>query len=422
MIKPSFIFVLFGILVAMALAFLLTRGDRPIVNPPEDGGKQLIVPFDITTAEAITIKKGDVTIKLECKDKKWTMASLKNRPVKTERVDMLMSNLNMARVEDKRSGEPSAFDLDEKGGTLVTIDRGSARTEVMLGKTFEPLHSFVRGENGKVLVVNKSLDTDAGIRLEDKEKRVLDPSYFYDLNALNINADDVIDIAIKKGHDIIRIQKVIPGKGPLQPRQEAAKDDPKPVWWITEPDAGAVDDGAIARLVAMTHFPAKAYADTVPEKDRGFDKPAAKVKVRVKDGSEFGLIFGKVDPAEVIVQVEGRPDPYKIDKYIYDALTQDLGELKKKDADAPAPRSQGDGFPPGPPPHPIAQPHPGVGPESFPDGTKLTPEQIEAIKQKIRPPIVIPHNVPPPPPEQKPALPPAVIKQPDEKPKPEEKK
>jgi hypothetical protein len=235
---------------------------------------------------------------------------------------------------------------------------------------------------------------------------VLDPSYFYDLTVLNINTDDLIDIAIKKGHDVLRLQKVIPGKGPLQPKQEPGKDDPKPVWWITEPDAGAADDAAIARLTGQTHFNAKAYADTVPEKDRGFDKPAAKVKLRLKDGTEHSIIFGKVDPSEVFVQVEGRPDPYKIDKYIFDALTQDAGELKKKEAAETAPHP--DGMPPMPPtppgvgntpPHPGAQ-HPAPAPrEANPDAIK-----------RASPPVVVPPAVPLPPEVKKPALPPAVVK------------
>ena len=403
MIKPSFIIALFGLLVLMAIGFLLIHGDRPQVEAQLDPGKPLIVPFDVTTAQSISIKKGDVAVTMERKDKKWVMTSLKNRPVKDERISQLLGNLNMARIDSLREGADKNFALDEKGRTLLTVDRGAAKTELILGKTGEGVKSFVRKDaTGPIYEVDKALDTDSGVRLE-KEERVLDPSYFFDLGVLAVNAEDVMDIIIKKGHSVVRLQKVVPGKGPVEPKQELGKDDPKPVWWITEPFGGATpDESAIARIAAQMHFNARGYADTVPEKDRGLDKPAAKVKIRLKDGTEQNLTFGKVEPSEVIVAVEGRADPYRIDKYVYDAIAMDAGELIKKDnADIRLEGSNNNGAPT--PPNGQAPQNPNAPPHARP-----------------RPPMP---NIPPAPPEEQHPVPPAPAPSPDlPKDKAEEKK
>jgi hypothetical protein len=69
-------------------------------------------------------------------------------------------------------------------------------------------------------------------------------------------------------------------------------------------------------------------------------------RVRLKDGTQQTLTFGKVDAADVILSIAGKPDPYKIEKYVYESITKDLKkkEEEKKDeqkegvsAPAPAP-------------------------------------------------------------------------------------
>jgi hypothetical protein len=417
MIKPSLIFFLFGACVLLVLGFLVIKSDRPSIDmgdqkSPEkltnSPGSPIVLPFDVSKVESINVKKGDVTIKMDKKDKNWVMTSHKDRPVKAERVDMLLGNMNLAKVEDLREGKDTAFALDEKNRTELTVSRGAEKTVLYLGKTVQGLKCFVRRDpSGDIFEIDKALDADSGVRPEKTDERNLDPSYFFDLKILSLNADDLIDIAIKKDHDVVRLQKVIPGKGPVQPKQELNKDDPKPVWWITEPEGSAVDEGAVTRITSQLTINAKSYADTVPEKDRGFDKPAAKAKLRLKDGTEYNLVFGKVDAQDVFLQIEGRPDPYKIDKYVYDAIVQKFADLKKKDTVEPDKNK--------PDQHSTAAP----GPQIPPNAPQLTPEQMEQIKRQISKQMQQQH-IPAAPPQdvnKQPEPPPAVVKPKEEAPK-----
>jgi len=335
MIKPNVIIVLLVLCVLLLAGFYLLKGDRPKVNLPVGLGEKLLKDFNKDSVKAIEVKKGDVSLKLEKKDKDWVVASQKGRPAKLDRVDTLLNDLRSAGREGTRtSTNDTLFDLDEKSRTEVLFESEAAKVALYLGKSPDYSKCFVRTElAGPIIEIDKGLDTDAGVRTEG-DKRILDPAYFYDLSVKLANsADDIIDIAIKKGHEVVRVQKVIPGKGPVQPKQELGKDE-KPVWWLTEPEGAAADDSNVSGITSnLSTLNAKSYADTVPEKDRGLDKPSAKVVLRLKDGTQQTLTFGKVEGDDVILSIAGKPDPYKVYKYVYENVVKDLKkkEEEKKD-------------------------------------------------------------------------------------------
>lgn len=419
MTKPSAILILLALLLILAAGLFLIQGERPRVDDPTSSEAALLKNFSSESVTSIDLKKGDVAVKLEKKDGKWLMTSHKSRPVNGDRVKSFLDNVKAAKLERERKGSDTLFNLDEKSRTEVLLGSEASRAALYIGKSPDMSKCFVRTDaKGPIFEIDKGIDTDAGLRSEG-DGRVLDPSYFYDLKVLNIAADDVIDISIKKGNEVVRVQKVLPGKSePVQPKQEL-KPDEKPVWWLTEPEGAPADESAAGSIASnLATLTAKSYADNVAEKDRGFDKPSAKVKLRMKDGSEHTFTFGRAEGDDVVMSVSGKPDPYKVYKYVFDNVTKDL---KKKDDDKgpPDPHSGLPSFGP-----------PGGSPGGSPN---IDPATMEMIKKKMeeakknKPQGEAP---PPPPPvkiepEVKPVLPPAVVKQPetkiDEK-KPEEKK
>jgi hypothetical protein len=411
MIKPNFLIALAVLCVAIGLGYFLIQGDRPSWSHTGKVGEHVLDVFDKNEVKSVTLKKSDLTIKIDKSDKNWVMASHKNRPVLNERMDALFASVIAAQIVNTRTGKDDLFALDEKGRTELTIDRGSASSKLYVGKQAEGISSFLRKElTGEILEVDKNLDNDAGIRTE-KEDRILDPRHFYDLKGLNIGNEDIIEVAIKKGNDVVRLQKVLPGKGPLEPKQEIGKDDPKPVWWLTEQEGAAVDDAAVTNIVSNISFTFKDYAGDLPAKDLGLDKPTAKVKVRLKDGSEKHLIFGNTDAAEpgkpnekfAVVQVEGKPEPYKIEKYIFESIVKDAKDIKKKEPEKKEDEKKAEGTAPETNER-AAAPAPAPAPNA--------PPKTEAAKQNTAPKEVIP-----PPPVMKVGeeapLPPAIVKQPD---------
>ena len=387
--------VLFGILT---IAVVMFQGTRPIVNSAAAKKSKILDGLEPEKVASIGLKKGGVEVKLEKKDKSWFLATSKNRAASTERVDSLLNSLKEASVVDTREGAPTVFEMDDAQRLDVTLHRESGDLKLIVGKNSGFNDGFVRKEGDETnYEIDKSIDSDAGVRTES-DKRILDPAWFYDLKVFKITADDIIDVAIKKGHDVIRIQRVIPGKGPVQPKQELVKDDPKPIWWITEPEGFEANDATINSICSnLANLNAKSYADAVPEKDRGLDKPTVKVKLILKDGTEHNLAFGKIDGDDVVMSVSGKSDPYKVYKYVFDTVNKELADLKKKeedkkdekkDAGAPAPKFQ---FPPN------MVPQPGQHP--------------------VSPAVHLPPPPPPPPAAQAPApvLPPAVVKDPNEK-------
>ncbi len=409
MIKPNVLLILVGVCALLLVAMLLISGDRPDVGAPVVASSKLLKEFNGDSIKTISLKKGDVSVKLEKKDKSWILASHKNRPAQSSRVETLLADLKAATVDGVRKGSPSLFALDEKGRAELVLENEAGKTTVFLGKSPDWSRSFVQKDaSAAIYEVDKGLDNDVGLRAE-KDDRILDPAYFFDLGVTKFTAEDVIDIAVKKGNDVQRVQKVIPGKDdPVQPKQEL-KPDEKPVWWITEPEGCAADDGNVSSITAtLSNLTAKAYADGASDKDMGFEKPSAKVKVRLKDGTEHTLTFGKIEGDDVLVKVSGKTDPYKLYKYVYENLTKDL---KKKDEEKKDENNNPNGPATFSPPANLV---PGTVPPPLPAPAKKG-SSSKTDKPKA---FTLPGELktPPPPPEKieaeaKSVIPPAVVKQ-----------
>ncbi|HYG73545.1 MAG TPA: DUF4340 domain-containing protein [Planctomycetota bacterium] len=412
--KPNIIFILVGFVAVLGLGFFVIQGDRPQVISLRDSNDKLVKELDTVKVKSIDIKRGDVAVRLDKKETGWIMASHKNRPAKNDRIGSLLSSVRDAEKEGIRpSTNDALFDLDAKNRTEVLIGTESGEIKLFVGKSPDMGKAFVRTEpTGPIYEIDKALDTDAGLRAEGKD-RVLDPTYFYDLQVLNLNSDDVIDVSIKtdKSEKATRVQKVLgEKKEPVQPKQELKPED-KPVWMLTEPEKADADESNVSSIVSnLTKFAAKGYADMVPEKDRGLDKPSAVVTLKFKDGTEQKFTFGKVDADEVILTVDGKPEPYKVYKYQYENVIKDL---KKKEEAKPDASSAAPGTPPAPGAPAIpglpAAPAPATSTPAAPKADpEKKPEAVPAIPSKVEP-------------EAKPVLPPAVVK-PEEQKKVEEKK
>ncbi len=280
---------------------------------------------------SITLKKGDVTIELIKKGAEWTMPLQKNRAAKDDRISKFLKDVETAYSTGPRIAKDlEKFDLSPAARTEVLLDGTGGKTTLYVGKNLNESGSFVQREiNGPVLEVDKYLPSAMGIR-DEKSAMVLDPAFYYDLKIFGDSQDDAIDIAIKKGNDVTRIQKVLPGKGPVVANQKLDAKD-KPVWWITEPEGAAADEGKIRNICStVLNLTGKGYADDVAEKDRGFDKPAARIVIRLKDGAERSLTFGKIENDDVLVSAVGKADAFKVAKYVYDTCTK-TDELKQKE-------------------------------------------------------------------------------------------
>ena len=360
----------------LGVAYWLTPSRRPTptlpVDEPFKRGAVLFPAFKKDDAKVVSIRKGDRAVKLEkTADNKWVMASHQNRKVNGDTVDDLLKSIGNAAVEERRPGSADKFDLDEANRTEIEVlgAENKSLAKVFVGKSPEWQKCFVRlpgrEEN---LELNENFEYKAQVTTE-KDVRTLSPEKWYDLKLLRINQDDVIDVAIKKGHDTWRIQKVVPGQGPVQPgkepekkqekkegeqkdekkeekteepkkeepkkeepkKEEPKKEEPKPVWWVTEPEGCEADESACSGIASSAAWlDAKGYADELKPEERGLDNPTAKTRLTLKDGATHTLIFGKVADDYVVMQMEGKPEIWKIEKYTYESFTKPLDKLKKE--------------------------------------------------------------------------------------------
>ena len=187
---------------------------------------------------AIAIKRGDVSIEMKKDGKDWVLPQQKNRKALTSKVDTLLTSIKEANITQARvSSKLSDFDLAPETRTDITLQRESGVTKVTLGKSIAYNASFALNDKNQVLEIDKNPARDAGVNEKDG-KAQLDTAWFYDLKVLGDEPKDAIEVSIKKGHEVTRLQKVIPGKGPLEGKQSvdftpeaASGGSPNPTAW-----------------------------------------------------------------------------------------------------------------------------------------------------------------------------------------------
>ena len=331
--KVTMLLVTVVLVLGLLLVNFLMADRQPKTHSSGDArGPLMSKDFKSDAVSSISLKKGGTAIDLVRKEKEWVMPLQKNRTAKVDRIVKLLGDVEAAYNSGTRVGKNlDPFELSPSMRTEMTLDAGGKKSTLFVGKNLPETGSFVQREaSGPVLEVDKFLATDAGVR-EEKGATVLDPAFFYDLKIFSDSADDAIDVVIKKGNEVFRVQKVLPGKGPVKAHQKLEKDE-KPEWWITEPDGAAAEESKVRSICStVLNLTGKGYADEIAEKDRGFDKPPAKILIRLKDGEERAMTFGKIDNDDVLVSAVGKADAFKVNKYVYDTCTKTEDVRKKEE-------------------------------------------------------------------------------------------
>ncbi|MBI3832275.1 MAG: hypothetical protein HY291_22320, partial [Planctomycetes bacterium] len=124
------------------------------------------------------------------------------------------------------------------------------------------------------------------------------------------------------------------------------------------------------------------------------DKPAAKTRIVLRDGTAYTFVLGKRMKDFGILQIEGQPEIWKIQGFTYDALARELKELKREDAKTQAPpdathqeevKTTAPTVEPAKTPDVVAPPPREEIPDAPPPATK---EQLEKLKPKAPPAVL----------------------------------
>lgn len=402
--------------VALALlggAYLAVRGNR--VQPSARGerdlkpGDALAEGFDPGKVRTVRIAKSGRTVELARKpNEPWLIASLKNRRAKQENVIGLLNGLGAATVIEDRPGALDNFGLGEAKRMSLDVlgENGAPLARLYVGQSPAYGQCFVQRQGAQaVLLVNQDLEGVCGTHTEG-ETRELNNDYWYDLIVCRIRPTDVIEFAIKRGHELVRVQKTLPGQGPILPKtlealkQEAEeeaklspeerKTRPRPVWWITEPEGLPVNDSNCAAVYnGVSELYSKGYADDVKPEELGLNPPRVRTRIVVRDGKSITFLLGKRFETFGILQVEGEPEAWKIEPFTYDSFVQPLERLKKEDLGAGANPNQASPAVLKPPEVP-AIPEPAVPVRTeIPDAPPpATPAQLEQRKPKPPPAVL----------------------------------
>lgn len=356
-----------GVFVALVAAFFLVQPDRPEIGGQSDlVGKPLVKGFKPDDVRVIKLTKGDRSIELARKDGKWVVSSKNDRPVDADRVKILLEGIRDAKVKESRPGSPELFELDEPQRLCIRVTGSDDQllADIVAGKSTKQFrgNGFVLKDDW-ILEVIPNLRDRAQLETRD-DKKVLSLEKWYDLKLLRVASSDVIDVSFEKDGKKWRIQKVIPGEGPVKPKSKeelakaeeakkadaAKKDDAKgndkkaeekeekkgPVWRITAPEEMEANQSECSSVCsAISWLDSKGYADDLKPEELGFDKPTATTRFVLKDGTTHTFVFGKVVEKDgetfALTKLDDRPQVWKVGKYDYQNITKPIEKLKQEE-------------------------------------------------------------------------------------------
>jgi len=332
--------ILVVILACLGGAYVLWS--RPLGSGTQDGmpvvGERLFKDYDPSKSFVLELSKAGRKVRLERRsDLRWEIASDRNRKVRNEHLMGLVSALTRTFVDEVRVGSPEKFGLDESQRIELKVlgEDGGLLLHAYLGRSPTTAFgvSFVQlpGQSA-IFVATEDLEAAAGARTEDDQRR-LSTAHWYDLEILRFKREDVVEFALKRGHETVRVERVVPGpeKKTEEKKDETKTGAPKPVWWITEPESVAASSTACGEIInCCAQLFARGHADDVKPADLGLDRPVAKLRIQLRDGTAYKLILGKLLDEYGILQLEGQPEVWKIDAFYHKAFSRVLKELKQE--------------------------------------------------------------------------------------------
>ncbi len=250
-----------------------------------------IVEKDPTTAREVEVTTDGQSVTLERSGLDWNFAD--GRPADRKSVDLLLQTIKSVEAVGFDSGvesNPAKFGLDNPQGTIVlTYDDGTKVPIAIGGYTDSVTKRLVYARTDEQ-------DTVAKIRVEEVKKLLLKPSDFRDRTVVNVPADRLQQLKIRRPGP--------PGVGEEGTQQKLTLVNENDAWHLTEPVMALADEKQVDKLT-------KSLSDLVAQKaidaggdlsQYGLDHPDVELTYTFLPPTAY-----RIEPAEATTQPATQP-------------------------------------------------------------------------------------------------------------------
>lgn len=285
--------------IALLAASLLTSADKPV----RDFRDRALLGENQYDFGSVKFTNANGTFELLRKDEKWLIRTPAESEAEDGDVSSLLGDITAAKAVDfaDETGQDLAkYGLDKPG--VVFTARLNAGGE-------------------KTITVGSKIDNQYYARVSDKPQVFkIDSSLYEKLNSkaislkskkiFTLNRDDIKTLQIKNPNLTLLVEKGADDKWLV--REPAASKD-------KEAFAFKIIDPLETRAVEILAAPTAAISSKLA-------KPAVVVRATTKDGKTTVLRITTADGDNAYVQVEGKPEIYKVPKSMLDSMSFKLDE------------------------------------------------------------------------------------------------
>lgn len=299
------------LLVAVALGgvvFFIQKRDKER-NTSRDSDEATSKPafnFKREDVAAVSITRGDQTVKLENQSGKWQIVEPVKADADESAVEGVIGEVTGATVDRTLVMTPSlqhGSGLDKPAVLLEVKLKGGAQHRIALGRQ-DPTGANVYAQldqNKDVALVSPTLLSGTNKSLSDLRDKAL----------IKANLDELTRVQVKNPNGKLVVEKDKDGK-----------------WLIAEPADRKGKEAKTDKLFTFEHARATEVIDNAPaDVTAKLAHPAVEVQITDKGGKTTALQISAADGDNIFARVEGRSVIYKVSKQVLEDLSFTLADV-----------------------------------------------------------------------------------------------
>lgn len=301
---------LYLLLIILALLVIIALiMERPFGRGRKKEELALFPGFDRAKVEKIEITENGETVELKREGDEWVVSTAKGYPADNIAVNRMFDEMDEMTSKELISENPDKhpkFKVNKDGIEVKMLDKeGKTVAHFFVGKIGpDYISTYVRrADSKKVYLIPRTLRPVFG-----KGK-----TGWCDKEVISFNIDDVSQIDLEDSGTSISLKRTEKG------------------WEMTKPEKTEADKDAVEQILrTLSSFKADDVEIERGEIECGLDVPSSKVTIKLKDGTEKILLFGKEKNNRRYLKAEGKDQIFMLYKYRIKKIFKKPEDLKAK--------------------------------------------------------------------------------------------
>jgi hypothetical protein len=305
--KRSF-YVLLGILAFLVIIALII--ERPFGGGEREKEEMMFPGFDRAMVERVEIKENGETVELKREGDEWVVSSARGYPADGRAIEEMFDEMMEMTTRDLISENPDKhpkFKVNEDGIEVK-----------MFGKGDKTLAHFFVGKLGPDY-------TSTYVRKADSKEvylipRTLRPVFgkgktgWCDKEVISFDPQDVSSLELEDSGTVIALERSEKG------------------WKMTKPEEAEADTETVEEILrTLSNFKADDVEVDKGEIECGLDVPSSKVTIKLKDGTEQILNFGKEENNRRYLKAKGKDQIFQVYRYRVNRIFKKPDDLKTEE-------------------------------------------------------------------------------------------